>query len=106
MPPIGLVLGKIDFSNLFINLTGQSYKSLAEAKTAGAPTVNYGVFFNTVLNFLIIAFVIFLFIRQVNRLKRQSEAAPATPTTKECPECLMAIPINAKRCGHCAVALK
>ena len=101
MPPIGLLLGRVDFTNLFINLSGQPYGSLEEAQAAGAATINYGLFLNTVLDFIIVAFVIFLLIRQVNRLKRESEALPAEPTTKECPYCLSAIPIKATRCPHC-----
>ena len=106
MPPIGLLLGKIDFSTLFINLSGQPYASLAQAKTAGAATINYGTFINTVIDFVIVAFVIFLLIRQVNKLKRQPEPVPAVPTTKECPYCLSAIPLKAIRCPHCTSELK
>jgi large conductance mechanosensitive channel len=102
MPPIGLLLGKVDFSNLFINLSGQSFTTIAEAKKAGVATLNYGLFLNTVLDFLIVAFAIFLLIRQVNRLKR--EPAPA-PTTRDCPYCLSAIPIPAVRCAHCTSQL-
>jgi large conductance mechanosensitive channel len=102
MPPLGLALGNVDFSNLFINLSGTTYTSLAEAKTAGAATLNYGLFLNTVINFLIVAFAIFLLIKQVNRLQRQPEPAPAgPPTTKECPYCLSTIPIKATRCPQC-----
>ncbi len=101
MPPIGLLLGRVDFTNLFLNLSGQPYSSLEEAQAAGAATINYGLFLNTVLDFIIVAFVIFLLIRQVNRLKRESEALPAEPTTKECPYCLSTIPIKATRCPHC-----
>ena len=101
MPPIGLLLGRVDFSNLFLNLSGKPYGSLEEAQAAGAATINYGVFLNTVLDFIIVAFVIFLLIRQVNRLKREPEAPPAEPTTKECPYCLSTIPIKATRCPHC-----
>ena len=98
MPPIGLLLGKVDFSSLFINISGQTYATLAEAKKAGAATLNYGLFLNTVLDFLIVAFAIFLLIRQVNKMKRQPDVEPAT---KDCPYCLSAIPIKAIRCGHC-----
>lgn len=101
MPPIGLLLGRVDFSNLFINLSGVPYASLAEAKAAGAPTINYGVFLNTVLDFVIVAFAVFLVIRQINRLRRQPEPAPAVPTTKECPYCFSVISIRATRCPHC-----
>jgi large conductance mechanosensitive channel len=103
MPPIGLILGKMDFSSLFINLSGTSYPTIAAAKAAGAATINYGVFIDTVINFLIVAFAIFLLIKQVNRLKRQP---PATdPTTKGCPFCASEIPIKASRCPHCTSQL-
>lgn len=105
MPPIGLVLGKVDFANLYLNLSGQQYASLADAKAAGAATINYGIFLNTILDFVIVAFVIFLFVRQVNRMKRKEAAAPAAPTTKECPYCFSAIPIKATRCPHCTSEL-
>ncbi len=104
MPPIGLLLGSVDFSNLFLNLSAKSYATLAEAKAAGAATVNYGLFLNTVIDFLIVAFAIFLLIRQVNRL-RAPQVAPV-PTTKECPYCLSAIAIQATRCPHCTSELK
>jgi large conductance mechanosensitive channel len=104
MPPLGLLLGKVDFSNLFISLSGQ-YPSLAAAKAAGAPTVNYGIFLNTVLDFLIVAFAIFLLIRQVNRfMPKPAPAAP--PATKDCPYCLSAVPLKATRCLHCTSDLK
>ena len=99
MPPLGLVLGKVDFSSLFLNLSGTPQPSLAAAKAAGAPTVNYGVFLQTVLDFIIIAFVIFMIVKQVNRLK--TPAAPSAPTTKDCPLCLSTIPIKATKCAHC-----
>jgi large conductance mechanosensitive channel len=99
MPPIGLLLGKVDFSNLFINLSGKTYNTLSEAKAAGAATINYGMFLNTVIDFLIVAFVIFFLIRQINRLKRKQEAPPVT--TRECPFCYSAIPIKATRCPNC-----
>ena len=101
MPPIGKLLGNVDFSNLFISLNGQSYPSLAAAKAAGAATINYGVFVNAVINFLIVAFAIFLLVRQVNRLQKPAPAPAAAPTTKDCPFCLSAIPIKATRCPHC-----
>ena len=94
MPPIGLLLGRVDFSSLFLNLSGQPYASLAEAKAAGAPTINYGVFLNTVIDFAIVAFAIFLLVRVINRLSRQPEAAPEAPTTRECPFCLSSIPLK------------
>ncbi len=100
MPPIGLIVGKVDFSNLFIDLSGQHHASVAEAKTAGAATLNYGLFINNVIDFLIVAFAIFLLVRQVNRLNRKP-AAPPEVTTRECPFCLSAIPLKATRCGHC-----
>ena len=109
MPPIGLLLGKVDFSNLHINLSGTAYKSLAEAKAAGAPTMNYGLFLNSILDFLIVGFVIYLVIRAVNRLERlkpESAAAAPAPLTKECPYCVSAIPIKATRCPHCTSELK
>ena len=104
MPPIGLMLGKVDFSNLFINLSGQVYPTVTAAKAAGAATLNYGIFFNTLLDFLIIAFAIFLLIRQVNRLKKP--APTPAPSTKECLYCLSAIPLKATRCPHCTSELK
>jgi large conductance mechanosensitive channel len=103
MPPIGLLLGKMDFSNLFINLSGQSYATLDEAKKAGAATINYGIFFNNVIDFLIVALAIFLVIRQVNRLyKKPAEA----PDKRECPFCLTSIPIKATRCPACTSEVK
>ncbi|TAJ09261.1 MAG: large conductance mechanosensitive channel protein MscL [Nitrospirae bacterium] len=104
MPPIGLLMGKVDFSSLFINLSGQPQPSLAAAKAAGTPTINYGVFLQTVLDFVIVAFVIFLLVRQVNRLKAQP--APPAPTTKDCLYCLSAIPVKALRCAHCTAEQK
>jgi large conductance mechanosensitive channel len=104
MPPIGLALGNVDFSNLFLNLSGGNYPSVAAAKAAGAATLNYGIFFNNILNFLIIAFAIFMLIKQINRLQKPAPAA--APTTKDCPQCLMAIPIKATRCAHCTSELK
>jgi len=107
MPPIGLLLGGVDFSDIFINLSGGDYSSLAAAQEAGAPTLNIGVFINTVLNFLIVAFAIFLLIKVINQLKRKEEAAPeAAPTTKDCPFCCSAIPVKATRCGHCTSQLE
>ncbi len=106
MPPIGLLLGKVDFSSLFVNLSGGAYASLAEAKAAGAATINYGLFLNTILDFIIVAFAIFIVIRQMNKMRKQPEPAPAVPTTKECPFCLSAIPIKATRCPHCTSEIK
>jgi len=101
MPPVGRLFGHVNFSELFINLNGRSYETLAAAKAAGAPTVNYGIFMNSVINFLIVAFAVFLIVHQVNRWTRKPEA----PTTKNCPQCAMAIPMAAKRCGHCTTQL-
>lgn len=105
MPPIGLLLGKVDFTNLFLDLSGQPHASLAEAKAAGAATINYGVFINTLLDFTIIALVVFLLIRQINRLKRPSEAPPGLPV-KNCPYCLSGIHAKATRCPQCTSELK
>jgi large conductance mechanosensitive channel len=105
MPPLGLLLGQVDFSNLFIALNGQSYASLAAAKAAGAPTLNIGVFLNTIIDFLIVAFAIFLLIRQVNRFTRKPEPV-AAPMTGECPYCISAVPIKATRCPHCTSDLR
>ncbi len=101
MPPIGFLMGSVDFSDLFISLSGQDYVSLAAAKEAGAPTINVGVFINTVLDFAIVAFAIFLLIRAINRLKRQEEKPAAAPATKDCPHCLSSVPIKATKCAHC-----
>jgi large conductance mechanosensitive channel len=99
MPPLGLLMGKVDFSSLFINLSGTPQPSLTAAKAAGAPTINYGVFLQATFDFIIIAFVIFLLVKQVNRLKKPEPTA--APTTKDCPHCLSAIPIKATKCAHC-----
>jgi len=104
MPPIGLALGRVNFADLFVTLSGQSYPTLAAAKAAGAPTINYGVFINTVINFVIIAFAVFLLVKQVNRLTTKP-AAPAPATTKECSFCASMIPIKAKRCPQCTSEL-
>jgi large conductance mechanosensitive channel len=105
MPPLGLALGRVDFTNLFINMSGGSYATLSAAKEAGAVTINFGLFVNTVINFIIIAFVLFLIVRTMNKLKRKEEA-PAEPTTKECPFCVSQVPIKATRCPHCTSQLK
>jgi large conductance mechanosensitive channel len=109
MPPIGLLLGNVDFTNLFAVLregtVGGPYGALADAQKAGAVTINYGVFVNTIISFLIVAFAVFLLIRQINRLKREEELPPEEPTTKDCPFCLSSIPIKATRCAHCTSEL-
>jgi large conductance mechanosensitive channel len=104
MPPLGRLVGRVDFSSLFVSLDGKHYDTLLLAKTAGAPTLNYGLFLNTVINFLIVAFAVFLLVRTVNRWTTKP-AAPAAPTAKDCPQCAMSIPIQAKRCGHCTTQL-
>lgn len=110
MPPIGLLLGNVDFSDLFLVLkkgaaSAGPYLSLADAKAAGAVTLNFGAFVNTIISFLIVAFAVFLLIRALNRLKRK-EAAPAAPTTKDCPFCFSKIAVQAVRCPHCTSELK
>jgi large conductance mechanosensitive channel len=103
MPPIGLLIGKVDFKDLFVSLDGRVFESLAKAKEAGAPVVAYGQFLNNVLNFLIVAFVIFLIVKQINRMKKPAEAAPST---KPCPYCANEIPAKALRCGFCTSDLR
>jgi large conductance mechanosensitive channel len=104
MPPIGLLLGKVDFSNLFVSLTGKSFPSLAAAKDAGAATLNIGVFLNTIINFVVVALTMFVLIKQINRLQ-PAEKPAAAPSTKDCPFCSTAIPIKAIRCPHCTSQL-
>ena len=111
MPPIGLLLGNVDFTNLFILLKEGAkvpgpYASLAAAKAAGAATMNIGVFINTIISFVIVAFAVFLLVRNINRLKRQEETPPVVPTTKECPYCVSTVAIKATRCPHCTSELK
>lgn len=110
MPPIGMILGKVDFSNLFLVLQEGKvlgpYSTPAAAKAAGAVTLNYGIFLNSVISFLIVAFSVFILVRSINRLRRQEAAPPAAPTTKECPFCLSVVPIKAARCAHCTSELK
>lgn len=101
MPPIGLALGHVDFKDLFIPLNGQSYPTLAEAKKVSAPVIAYGAFVNTVINFLIIAFCVFLIVQSLNRFKKKEPAAEVAPNTKECPFCASTIPIKAVRCPNC-----
>ena len=104
MPPIGRMMGNLDFGNLFFALNGQAYPSLVTAKAAGAPTINYGLFINSVIDFVIVAFVIFLLVRQVNRLKKDAPAA--APTTKACPYCLTEIALKASRCPACTSEIR
>ncbi len=104
MPPIGVLTGGIDFANKFLTLRGPSANTLAEAQAAGAVTINYGLFINAVIAFLIVAFVIFLVIKRVNAMRRKDETTPE-PTMRPCPECLSEVPIAAKRCRFCAVAI-
>jgi large conductance mechanosensitive channel len=99
MPPVGLLLGRVDFSNLFLTLGGGSYPTIAAAKAAGVPTFNYGLFINNVINLLIVGFAVFIVVKQVNRLRGPEPVV--APTTKECPACAMAIPLKARRCPHC-----
>jgi large conductance mechanosensitive channel len=110
MPPIGLILGKVDFSSLFIVLKEGKipgpYDSLVAAKAAGAVTVNYGIFINTIVSFLIVVFAVFLLVRNINRLRKEKEAPSAAPTTKECPYCFSAIPLKATRCAYCTSEIK
>src|SRR5690349_19412262 len=100
MPPIGLAIGRVDFRNLYLSLNGQTYTSLAEAQKAGAPTINYGMFLNSVLEFLVVAFVVFLLVKQINRMS-PPPAPPVAEPTKACPFCATQIPVAAKRCPHC-----
>ena len=111
MPPIGLILGNVDFSNLFIVIkqgtrAAGPYISIADAKAAGAVTLNYGLFLNSIISFIIVAFSVFILIKGINRLKRKEEAPPAEPATKDCPYCYFTIPIKAVKCGHCASDIK
>jgi large conductance mechanosensitive channel len=105
MPPLGRLIGHVDFSGLFINLSSTHYDTLAEAKAHSAATLNYGLFINTLINFLIVAFAIFLLIRAVNRWVPKPAPPPPPPPTKDCPQCAMAIPVSAKKCGHCTSAV-
>ncbi len=104
MPPVGKLLGHMDFSQMFFNLGGMHYDTLAAAKAAGAPTINYGIFLNTIINFLIVVLAVFLLVQQVNRWSKKPQPG-VVPTTKDCPQCAMAIPLAAKRCGHCTTQL-
>ncbi len=110
MPPIGLLLGNVDFSNLFVvlkqGMPPGPYAALADANGAGAVTINYGMFINTIISFLIVAFAVFILIRNINRMKRREEVPAPAPTTKDCPYCYSAVPIKATRCPHCTSELK
>jgi large conductance mechanosensitive channel len=106
MPPIGRLLGGVDFSSLFVTLSGGGpYPSLKAAQDAGAATLNYGLFLNAVIQFLIVAFALFMVVKAVNRMRRQEATAPPPPTSKLCPQCQMEIPIKAAKCGHCTSAV-
>lgn len=109
MPPIGLLLGNVDFANLFIVIkegaVAGTFATVAEAQKAGAVTINYGIFINTVISFIVVAFSVFMLIRSLNKLKREEEAVPEEPTTKECPKCFSTISINATRCPFCTSEL-
>jgi large conductance mechanosensitive channel len=105
MPPIGMALGRVDFTSLFLALDGGSYESVAAAKAAGAPTINYGIFLNTILEFLIVAFAVFLLVRQINRLKKAPATAPEEPP-RDCPFCISRIPLKATRCPFCTSELR
>ena len=104
MPPIGLILGHVDFGSLFLDLSGKGYDTLKAAQDAGAPTLNYGVFINTLINFLIVAFAVFAMIKVVERMRKKEEP-PAPPATKECPHCLSAVPVKASKCAFCTSEL-
>lgn len=110
MPPIGMLIGKVDFSNLFIVLREGKvpgpYSSVAGARAVGASTINYGIFINTVISFLIVAFSAFMLVRSINRVRRQKDAPAAVPSNRECPYCFFVIPANAVRCGHCTSDIK
>lgn len=104
MPPLGLALGNVNFASMFIDLSGKGFATLEEAKKAGAPTLNYGAFLQSIVDFVLVAFPVFLLVRSVNKLKKKEEPAP--PSTKECPYCISAVPIKATRCAHCTSELK
>jgi large conductance mechanosensitive channel len=106
MPPVGMVMGKVNFASLFINLSGTPYQSLEEARKAGAPTLNYGIFISTIVDFLIMAFVVFLMVKQINRMKKEAPAPAAAPDSKSCPFCCSSIPLQATRCPNCTSNLK
>lgn len=105
MPPIGRITGGVDFGNLFINLSGGEFETLADAQAAGAATINYGLFINNLISFLIVGWAVFMIVQAYNRIRTLEEAAPPAPTEKDCPHCAMRIPLAATRCGHCTSAL-
>jgi len=105
MPPLGKLLGRVTFTDYFISLNGTHYETLTDAKKAAAPTINYGQFVNTVINFLIVAFAVYLLVQQVNRWSKKPAPA-AVPTTKECPQCAMTIPIKARKCPYCTAQIE
>jgi large conductance mechanosensitive channel len=105
MPPLGAATGKVDFSELYVNLSGKHYPSLAAAKEAGAATLNYGMFINTLIQFVLVAFAVFVIVKWYNRLRRRHDVAPAAPTEQACPFCRLKIPIGATRCGYCTSEL-
>ncbi len=106
MPPIGLLTGRIDFSNLFINLSGEKYSSLAQAKAAGVATINYGIFINNLLSFLVVAVCVFILVKQINNLKRKEDVQSIAPTQKSCPYCFSSISLKATRCPYCTSQIK
>ena len=105
MPPVGLLLHGVNFTDLFISLDGRHFSSLALAKAVGAPTLNYGLFLNNVINFLVVAFCVFILVQQINRWTRKPQPEAAEPSTKECPQCTMMIPVRAKKCPHCTTQI-
>ena len=105
MPPVGLLLHGVNFTDLFISLDGRHFSSLALAKAVGAPTLNYGLFLNNVINFLVVAFCVFILVQQINRWTRKPQPEAAEPSTKECPQCTMLIPVRAKKCPHCTTQI-
>lgn len=105
MPPLGLAMGGMDFGGMFLNLGSGTFPTLAAAKAAGAPTLNYGLFINTLVDFTIVAFALFMVIKAMNRMKKEGPASVKAPDTKKCPECLSEIPLAAKRCMYCTASL-
>jgi large conductance mechanosensitive channel len=105
MPPLGALTGRVDFSEMFVNLSRGHYRTLAAAKAAGAPTLNYGLFINSLIQFLLVGFAVFVVVKWYNRLRRTDEVAPVDPTEQPCPFCMLKVPIGARRCGHCTSEL-